>query len=72
MNDADDNHIGIRIAVIQRVIAVKVHSQPFGQMIPAGAYFRMGQKRGETVFDLTDKLRGGARVILRDEAPDIG
>jgi len=40
-------------------------------MIPAGTYFRMRQKGGETVCDLLDKLRGGASVILRDEAPDI-
>jgi hypothetical protein len=40
-------------------------------MITAGAYFRLGQKRGKPLFDLPDKPRSGAAVVLCNETPNI-
>jgi len=42
VHHTDDDHLGIGKPVIQGVVAVKVHAQPFGEMIAPGADFRLG------------------------------
>jgi hypothetical protein len=42
VHDADDNDFGIGKAVIQRVVTVKVHAQPFSETIPARADLGLG------------------------------
>jgi len=48
-----------------------MHPQSFRQVIAARTDFRLNQKGRETLFNLPDKLRGGAAVVLRDETPNI-
>jgi hypothetical protein len=42
VHHTDDDDLGIGKPVIQRVVAVKVHAQPCGEMIAAGADLRLG------------------------------
>ncbi len=37
VNHTHDDDLGIREAVVQRIIAVKMCPQPLGQIIPSGA-----------------------------------
>ena len=71
MNHTHDDDFRIRKTVIQHVIAVEVCPQPLGQIIPARADLRLGKDSGKALFNLPDKLRSGATVVLCNETPDI-
>jgi hypothetical protein len=71
VHDAHDDDFGIGEAVVQRVVAMEVHAQAFGQLIPRWSDLRMVLDGLEARLDLPDQLRCRRAVVGSDEAPDL-
>ena len=56
MHDPHDDDFGLRKPVVQRVGAMRVYTQPLGQVVPARTYLRVLLYGFEAILDLADQL----------------
>ena len=66
-----DGDLAFRIAVVDRVLLMKMDPQTGGEIITARSQFRMREQRRETVLDFPNERGRRGGTALGDERPNL-
>jgi hypothetical protein len=72
VDDPHNDQLGVREAVIDRVIAVKMDVKPLGEVVTVWPKRRMVAQRLKPLLDLVHEQGRSLGRVCRDESPDIG